>query len=106
MLQALLPNPASMTDPRASRPLRATTAFPCEQDPIEISCEIQHAGSIGLGVLGLKIQLAFRPVHLPPLQRTDFAHSHAAVIGKARGNLTVIGQRPSESEKVFMFEEA
>ena len=76
------------------------------QHPIEIPCEVQHAGGIGLGVLGLKIQLPFRPIDLPPLERANFSHSHAAVIRKTRCDLTVIGQRASEREKVFMLKEA
>ena len=76
------------------------------QDPIEISGEIEHARRIGFGVLGVEIQLIFRPMGLPPLQRTDFAHSHAAVVGQACSDLTVIGQDASEREKVFMLEKA
>jgi hypothetical protein len=95
-----------MTDPRACRPLLVTTAFPCVQDPIQIPCQIQNAWSISLGILGLKIQLPLRPVDLPPLERADFAHSHAAIVGKGHGDLNVIGQCPSERKKVLVLKEA
>ena len=106
MLQALESYSASVTDPETGGPLLVTTAFPCVQNSIKIPREIQHARRIGLGVLGLKIEFAFRPVDLPPLKRTDFAHPHATVIGKTRSDLRIIGQRASEREEVFILEKS
>lgn len=51
VVEGLEPNPASMTDPGASRPLQIAATFPCLQNPIQISGQIKHARGIGLGVL-------------------------------------------------------
>jgi hypothetical protein len=76
------------------------------QNSIKIPREEEHAWSIGFGALDLKIEFSFRPVDLSSLERTDFPHSHAAVVCEARGDLRIIGQRASEREKVFMLERA
>lgn len=57
---------------------------------MKIAREEEDSRGIRLCILCSKIELSFGPVDLPPLERADLPHPHAAVVGKTDGDLCVI----------------
>src|SRR5215472_9489850 len=96
----------TMADPGTARALLLGSELPGFQDSIQVTGHVENPRLLGLGILGLEIELAVLPTDLLPPQRKHLAHPHAAVIGEADRDLSVIGKSTPKREEVFMLKEA
>ena len=84
-----------MTDPDASRPPGLAALPPHVEDSVKVSREIENPWRLVFRILGLEIQLSFRPVDLCPLEGANLPHPHAAIIGQRHGDLSIVGEGAS-----------